>query len=127
MRFPTKIASCAVIAIATASLSTGAFAKNDKPINAAMPESGDGCLVSEVGGGNLADYLPDPSCKFHIVRKRDKDGNLKSIQYQDKGNLQDGQTAPDKAVNTSWEEGNCKFTETITPKGGYSSNAHCSF
>jgi hypothetical protein len=127
MRILIKMATGGVVMAAMAALASGAYAKNDKPINAAMPDSGEGCLVSNVGGGDLADYMADPTCKFHIVRKNDKDGNPRSIEYQDKGQLQEGQTPPDKAVHTSWEDGDCSFSETITPNGGYSSNAHCKF
>ncbi|HXI87451.1 MAG TPA: hypothetical protein VNH64_08330 [Parvularculaceae bacterium] len=127
MRVLTAIASLGALAAVAGLAAAGAEAKNSNPINAAMTDSGDGCLVSNIGGGNLADYKADASCKYHVVKKKDKDGNVKSIEYQDKGQLQDGQTAPDKAVNTSWTEGNCDFSETITPNGGYSSNAHCKF
>lgn len=127
MRMLTKLVSGSLAIAGMTVLATGAFAKPDKPINAAMPDSGEGCLVSAVGGGDLASYAYDASCSFHIVRKNDKDGNPKSIQYQDKGQLQEGQTPPETAVHTSWDEGDCSFSETITPNGGYSSNAHCKF
>lgn len=109
---------------------TTATATPEKPINAANVQTqkdrdGVGCLVSNVGGGDLSLYKYDPNCKSHIVRKKDKDGNFVSLRYQDKGELQPGQTPPDRTLRNEWTDGICELSEVITPSGAYSSDAVC--
>lgn len=107
---------------------TAANAAPDKPIHAAQPSSGEGCIVraSETDG-----YQFDATCQAHQVVKRDKSGALRSFFYQDKGTLQPGQTAPGSAVRISLDGQSvgglpCTGSEVITPSGEYSSNLKCS-
>jgi hypothetical protein len=92
--------------------------------NAAQTESGSGCIVSDG-----ATYVFDPACSYHQVYKLDANGDVLSFSYQDKGDLQDGQTAPSSAsrvVYTATYFGlSCTVSEVVTPSGQYSSNARC--
>jgi hypothetical protein len=98
----------------------------NKPMNAATADKGTGCLVR---GGESQAYAFDAACAFHVVTKADKDGNRVFLSYQDKGTLQSGQAAPDKALRldiTNTIAGqSCSGTEVITPSGNYSSNLTC--
>lgn len=95
----------------------------------AVADSGDGCIVSADG----VDYAFDPACSAHGVAKYDADGTIVSYSYQDKGTLQDGQTAPSSTVRNSYTATynfstgmlECDVTEVVAPSGNYSSNAHC--
>lgn len=115
------MSACALIAVAATPLGAA-----PKPINAADPTDGTGCLVH---GGTAQAYVLDAACKYHLLTKADKDGNRVFLHYQDKGNLQPGQTAPDKAVTieiTNTIAGqSCSGTEVITPSGNYSSDLSC--
>ena len=104
-----------------------ASAAPDKPLNAATTDSGTLCIVHEADG---APYVADTECTWHSVVKLDKDGNPVSFTYQDKGNLQDGQTAPGAAVKIAVEGMTvnglpCTGTEVVTPSGQYSSDLKC--
>ncbi|HPF23542.1 MAG: hypothetical protein R3C08_14535 [Hyphomonas sp.] len=115
------------MAAAMLALPLAAMAAPDKPINAATTDSGTFCIVHEADG---APYVGDTECTWHTVTKLDKDGNPQSFTYQDKGNLQDGQTAPDAAVKIAIEGWTvmglpCTGTEVVTPSGQYSSDLKC--
>ena len=102
-------------------------APDNKPINAATTNSGTLCFVHEADG---APYAVDPDCSWHTVVKRDKDGALQSYRYQDKGTLQAGQVAPDRAVRIPIVGAvvgglPCTGTEVVSPSGNYSSNLMC--
>ena len=96
------------------------MAKPDKPENAAQTSSGSGCLVRDADGA----YHYDADCKWHLVVKRDKDGNLKSFSYQDKGTLPEDAPHPDRAINVSspWAGCGADINETTTPSGEYRSD-----
>jgi hypothetical protein len=112
-------------AIGATMLGVPAFAAPDKPLNAAVTDSGTVCIVRS---GELDPYKLDVNCEWHTVTKSDKDGNLVSFRYQDKGDLQPGQTAPDRAVRIPITSGaNCTGTEVISPSGHYSSNLTCNY
>ncbi|MEE2692467.1 MAG: hypothetical protein VX640_13095 [Pseudomonadota bacterium] len=98
----------------------GAFAKPDKPENAAQTSSGSGCLVRDAVGA----YHYDADCQWHLVVKRDKDGNLVSFSYQDKGKLPEDAPHPDKAMKNSgpWPACGADINEVTTPSGQYSSD-----
>jgi len=120
-------AGISVLATAAMMLPLSASAAPDKPINAATTDSGTSCWVHEADG---AAYAVDAECSWHSVAKLDKDGNPVSFTYQDKGNLQEGQTAPDAAVKIAIEgmvvNGlPCTGTEVVTPSGQYSSDLKC--
>ena len=115
------ILKCGVAGAAALALIGTASAKDEKPINAAETASGTGCLVRDANG----DYHVDPDCKWKTVVKRDKDGNLVSYKYQDKGTLPDGAPAPSSAM--SWDDAPCGddvYDEQTTPSGQYSSSCH---
>lgn len=101
-------------------------APDNKPVNAATTDSGTLCIVHEADG---APYAVDPDCSWHTVVKRDRDGNLQSYRYQDKGSLQAGQVAPDRAVRIPLTDTlgslTCTGTEVVTPSGNYSSDIKC--
>lgn len=111
------------LAMAATSMPAHAAPENKAP-NAAYPTKGTGCLVR---GGQDQPYTTDPDCNFHWVRKYDKDGNLVSYKYQDKGTVQPGQSTPDRPVRTDLSAGNCTGTEIVTPSGQYTSNYMCTF
>lgn len=98
----------------------------DKPENAADPDKGTSCWVR---GSESQAYVTDPTCDFHLVAKADKDGNRTFLRYQDKGNLQSGQAAPDKAlkidISATIGGQSCSGTEVISPSGNYSSDLTC--
>jgi hypothetical protein len=108
-----------VAAIAGGGLSAAAWAKPDKPVNAAQTDSGTGCLVRDANG----DYHFDASCNWHTVVKLDKDGNLKSFSYQDHGQLPEDAPHPSSASKNSGDWPGCGdgFSEVTTPSGEYSS------
>ncbi|MEQ8936270.1 MAG: hypothetical protein RIE56_10820 [Amphiplicatus sp.] len=97
-----------------------ASAKPEKPENAAETSSGEGCLVRDGAGA----YHFDAACKWHLVVKRDKDGNLVSFSYQDKGTLPADAPHPDKASKNSgpWPTCGADINEVTTPSGQYSSD-----
>lgn len=120
-------AAISILATAALMLPSTATAAPDKPINAATTDSGMLCIVHEAEG---APYLVDSACSWHTVTKLDKDGNLQSFTYQDKGTLQEGQVAPDAAVKIAIEGMTvsglpCTGTEVVTPSGQYSSDLKC--
>lgn len=120
-------AGISILATAAMMLPSTAMAAPDKPINAATTDSGTYCVVHEAEG---APYANDLECTWHTVVKLDKDGNPQSFTYQDKGNLQDGQTPPDAAVKIAIEGWTvmglpCTGTEVVTPSGQYSSDLKC--
>lgn len=105
-----------------------ASASPDKPINAATTNSGTGCIVR---AGETSPYFGDAACEWHTVVKKNRDGSFAFYMYQDKGNLQPGQTAPDSAVKTELvgfvvAGMPCTGTEVISPSGSYASNLKCS-
>lgn len=120
-------AGISILATAAMMLPSTAMAAPDKPINAATTDSGTLCVVHEAEG---APYAADAACSWHSVVKLDKDGNPQSYTYQDKGSLQDGQTAPGAAVKIPIEGWSvmgmpCTGTEVVTPSGQYSSDLKC--
>jgi hypothetical protein len=120
-------AGISILATAAMMLPSTAIAAPDKPIHAATTDSGTLCIVHEADG---APYMVDTECSWHTVTKLDKDGNPQSFTYQDKGTLQEGQTAPDAAVKISIEGMTvsglpCTGTEVVTPSGQYSSGLKC--
>ena len=98
----------------------------NKPVNAADVDRGAGCLVR---GSETQAYVYNAACEFSSVTKADKDGNRRFYRYQDKGTLQSGQTAPNKAITldiTMTIAGqSCTGKEVITPSGNYSSHLTC--
>ncbi len=121
MKHRTKaLRSVAGLCVFTAGMmivSEPALAKPDKPINAATPLKGTGCLVRDADGN----YHLDTECEWHIVQKLDKDGNPKSFIYQDKGKLPEGAPHPSSASKNSGALSDCDYTEVTTPSGQYSS------
>jgi hypothetical protein len=120
-------AGISILATAAMMLPSTAIAAPDKPINAATTDSGTLCIVHEADG---APYMVDTECSWHTVTKLDKDGNPQSFTYQDKGTLQEGQTAPDAAVKIAIEGMTvsglpCTGTEVVTPSRQYSSDLKC--
>lgn len=97
-------------------------APDGKATNAAYPDSGTGCLVQ---GSETDPLLLDPDCKFHIVRKYDKDGNQIWFHYQDKGTLQPGNEVPTSTVRIDLSGGGCTGAEVVTKNGNYSSDLTC--
>lgn len=123
----TKLISAALALALVAPLSV-AQAAPGKPDHAAATANGTLCIVraSEDDG-----YQNDAACEWHTVTKRDKSGALSFYMYQDKGTLQPGQTAPDRAVKIDLEGfvvGGlpCTGSEVVTPGGNYASNLKCS-
>jgi hypothetical protein len=105
---------------ATAALSTAALAKPNHPINAATTDSGTGCLVRDGAGA----YHFDAACRWHLVRRRDKDGNLVLYSYQDHGSLPAGAPRPSSASRHSGPWPGCidGINEVTTPSGEYRSD-----
>lgn len=99
-----------------------AWAKPAKPLNAATTESGTGCLVRDADGN----YHADADCAWHVVVKRDKDGNLLSFKYQDKGSLPEGAPRPSSALKVETVYPGCPAgaNEITLPSGEYSSDCH---
>ena len=120
------IASC-VAALSLMTAATAFAAPDDKPLNAANPESGTGCFV-QGGDGN---YALDASCTTHSVVKRDKTGGLLSFRYHDHGTVQAGQPLPDQTIindvliNLGGFTELCTGREVITPSGTYTSDLTC--
>lgn len=106
-----------MLAAAAPLLPGAALANPDKPINAATPLKGTGCLVRDADGA----YHFDAECEWHIVQKFDKDGNPKSYIYQDKGSLPEGAPHPSKASKNAGSLDGCDYTEVTAPSGQYSS------
>ena len=119
------ILSCTSAFLVLAAFTSSAHSMNSKPINAASPERGTGCLVAADPGNFPVGYATDPNCKFQIVTKLNKDGSLQFQRYMDHGNLQPGQTAPSRAIRIQYVLGGCDITETVTPSGRYSSTSVC--
>lgn len=112
----------AIAGAATIAFASVASAKPDKPLNAATTDSGTGCFVLD-GAGN---YHVDTECEWHTVQKTDKDGNLVSFKYQDKGTVPEGAPLPGKAQKVDTDFAGCseKLKEVTTPSGQYSSDCH---
>lgn len=113
--------------IATATLvitAMGANAAPNQPIHSAKTFSGTGCGVTDGTTG-----AQDPDCQWHIMFKPTKEFEPQVFIYQDKGNLQPGQTAPDTTIvlSNTWSDaiGTCQGREVITPSGEYSSYQIC--
>jgi len=104
---------------------TGVEAKPAKPINASTVGHGTGCFISDANGLELF----DPSCQTFSTVKLDQDGNVEHYIYHDDAKLQEGQTAPDRAIATPVSYVvfglSCVGTMRITPSGYYSSNQVC--
>jgi hypothetical protein len=96
------------------------FAKAD---NAAVAESGKGCLVADANGA----YTVDANCDYHVVT-RNTGGNLVLVSYHDQGTLPEGAPRPTSArrnpVTSTVGGQTCEGTETTTPSGQYSSDCH---
>lgn len=107
-------------------LGTLANAAPNKPVNAADVDHGTGCLVR---GSATQAYVYDAGCEFNSVTKAGKEGTRVFYRYQDKGSLQSGQTAPEKAlsldISMTIAGQSCSGKEVITPSGNYSSNLTC--
>ena len=95
-----------------------------KAENAAVADRGQGCLVADANGA----YTFDAACNYHIVRRRDRDGNLAMVSYHDQGSLPDGAPRPSSAVrrdvSATINGRTCTGQETTTPSGQYSSDCH---
>lgn len=121
-----KIVLTLGVVVALGGLSGVAVAK---PINAAVvhDRNGIGCLVRSVNVTKA--YQFDPGCESMLVVKRDRDRNVTSYRYHDRGQLQTGQDVPNRAVRISITGRNyglaCEGREIISPDGGYSSNFLC--
>lgn len=118
----------AALALALVAPLSAAQAAPGKPAHAADPANGTSCIVR---ASEDDPYQTDAACEWQRVVKRDKSGALSFYMYQDKGNLQPGQTAPDRAVKIDLEGfvvGGlpCTGSEVITPGGNYASNLKCS-
>jgi len=132
MKKKTLIVSGSMLVAAAMMLPSTAMAAPDKPMNAAATDSGLSCWVHAAEG---AGYLTDPDCSWHNVTKSDKEGNVISFRYQDKGTLREGQAAPDSTVRIPISASGAAFgypglaactgTEVVTPSGNYSSNLTC--
>lgn len=109
---------CALAAVAIGAPSVSA--KPNAPINAATTDSGTGCLVRDASGG----YHFDPNCEWHVVRRRDRDGNLVLFSYQDHGQLPPNAPHPTSAVQNRGPWPGCidGIHETTTPSGEYRSD-----
>nr|WP_321441785.1 hypothetical protein [uncultured Hyphomonas sp.] len=106
------------LAAATLGGSGTAIAKPGKPVNAATPEKGKGCLVRDADGA----YHYDSNCKWKLVIRRNALGEIVQYSYQDKGSLPDSAPHPDAALKTEYEAGGCTGSELATPAGQYSSD-----
>ena len=95
----------------------------DQPWQAAEADSYTFCFV---GIGDVGPYVKDLECTAHYVIKRDESGKVTSFRYQDKGSLQESQTAPAALTRTSLTQRlygfNCTSVEIVTTSGAYSSN-----
>ncbi len=116
--------SCVVLG-ASIGLATTANAMNTQPINAASVDRGTGCLVAGDPGNFPVGYALDPTCRFQIVTKLNKDGSLKFQRYMDHGQLQPGQTPPDRPIRIQYVLGGCDITEKVNPSGKYSAISLC--
>jgi hypothetical protein len=118
-RFLRSSAALCVLAVAAAGASA-ALAKPDKPINAATTDSGTGCLVRDAVGA----YHYDAACKWHLVRKRDKNGNLVLFSYHDEGNLPANAPHPSSASQNRGPWPGCLdgIHEVTSPSGQYRSD-----
>lgn len=126
--FKLAVTACAALVVTAGLGLTASAAPGDKPLNAAVTESGVGCIVR---ASQSTPYRTDPTCEWHTVTKSSKEGAPVSFRYQDKGTLQPNQVAPTQAVripitlNIFGFATPCTGTETITPSGNYSSNLTC--
>jgi len=116
------ICAASLVGLALASTSVGA-APEQMPDTAATTSSGNGCGVR---GSEAESYVIDSGCTFHMVVKLNADGTV-MLNYQDKGQLQPGQTVPDTVYTASLVDEYCTVTERATPSGEYKSSAHCIF
>ncbi|MEX0645841.1 MAG: hypothetical protein WD076_11050 [Parvularculaceae bacterium] len=110
-----------ILAAAVIGASGLAYAKPDKPDNAAVTGSGTGCLVRDANGA----YHYDAACKWHTVIKRDKDGNLIQFFYQDQGTLPESAPHPSSAIRVTHPWPGCpasEIDEVTTPSGEYRSD-----
>lgn len=93
-----------------------------KAENAAVAESGQGCLVADANGN----YTFDTACNYHIVTRNGPNGNLVLVSYHDQGTLPDGAPRPSRAirrdVSSTVGGETCTGQETTTPSGQYSSD-----
>ena len=93
-----------------------------KAENAAVAESGQGCLVADANGA----YTFDAACSYHVVTRNDQSGNLVLVSYHDQGNLPDGAPRPSRAlrrdVSSTVGGETCTGQEVTTPSGQYSSD-----
>jgi len=119
-----KLAFLSATAVVLTAGSAALAAPENKATNAAYPNKGTLCIVR---GTELEDWVVDPDCTYHVLRKYDKDGNLIMYKYQDKGNLQEGQTVPDTAWSYTVSDDNCISTERATHSGQYQSSYSCTF
>jgi len=122
MRRVRLAATAGAMVISVAGAPGAAFAKPDKPENAATTADGTGCLVRDAEGK----YHFDATCKWHTVVKKDKDGKIVLYRYQDKGQLPEGAPRPAKAdkTTTTWPGCPSGAEELTTPGGEYSSDCH---
>jgi hypothetical protein len=109
---------CVLAAVGAAS--TIASAKPNHPINAATTDSGTGCLVRDGAGA----YHFDAACRWHLVRRRDKNGKLVLFSYHDQGNLPPNAPRPSSASKHSGPWPGCLdgINEVTTPSGQYKSD-----
>ncbi len=108
------------VVAAAGALSGAAMAKPNHPINAATTDSGTGCLVRDAVGA----YHYDPNCRWHLVRRRDRDGNLVLYSYHDQGDLPANAPHPDRAIRHTGPWPGCPelINETTAPSGEYRSD-----
>lgn len=114
--------ACIAITAAVAA-SPAAFAKPDRPENAAHTNSGKGCLVRDANGT----YHYDPDCNWRSVVRYDRDEVLVLVNYQDKGNLPAGAPRPKSAIRNTEPWPGCLapvIDEWTKPSGEYSSYCH---
>jgi YD repeat-containing protein len=117
--FAPVLAAC-IFAAAAIGMVSAASAKPNNPINAATTDSGTGCLVRDGAGV----YHYDATCEWHLVRRRDRDGNLVLFSYHDQGQLPDGAPRPSSADRHVGPWPGCLdgITEVTTPSGQYRSD-----
>lgn len=89
----------------------------------AETSKGTGCIVEDANGVH---YF-DAECRWHQVVKRDKNGNIAFVHYQDHGQLPPGAALPGRALHTTLPFfcGGCilqgNYEQVITPSGEYKS------
>jgi hypothetical protein len=118
----------AIVAVAFASAPAVAIPDN-RPINAAQVTDelfAEGCWVR---ANDTDPYEYDPVCESHAVITRDREGNIRSVVYEDNSALLAGQAAPGQALRYTAQFDlfglSCSGSEVITPSGEYRSHLHC--